>query len=249
MANPLPLVGLPGDDLAYVGTASVTAGTADAAYPVTNALDDDPANICKATGNSLTIRVTTPSAVPLAVAAINTNAETLTFDGGSMPIPTAEPDGQRRHPWLNLRLTPPSAGTTWDFAFSRASGVVWVGRLVLLVALYELPLKYGLRVGRNRPGDVEIQTRLGSVIRHGAQIRRRWARGQVDLIEAESLMRAQEASAKGSLLPFLFIPDEATNDAWFVRHLANDWSLTYPNYDVREVPFGVEEVSSGPPNG
>lgn len=249
MANPLPLVGLPGDDVAYVGTASVTAGTADAAYPVTNALDEDPSNVCKSTGSSITIRVTTPSVVPLAVAAINTNAEALTFQGGSMPVPSLEPDGQRLHPWLSLRAAPPSAGTTWDFAFSRASGVVWVGRLVILVAIYELPLKYGLQVGRTRPGDVEIRTRLGSVIRHGAQIRTRWAMGKVDLIESETLMRTLEASAKGSRLPFLFIPDEGANDAWLVRFRANDWSLTYPDYDVREVPFAVEEVSSGPPNG
>jgi hypothetical protein len=109
-------------------------------------------------------------------------------------------------------------------------------------------LRYGLRVGEKRPGDLMIPTRLGSVIRHGADIRTRWARGTVDLLESESLMRALAASAKGSILPFLFIPDEATNDAWYVRH-SGDFELAYPDLDVREVPFAVEEVASGPPNG
>jgi hypothetical protein len=145
--------------------------------------------------------------------------------------------------------SPLPSGTTWTIVLSRVTGVVWIGRIVLVTALYDLHLKYGLQMGRNRPGDVEIRTRLGSVIRHGAQIRTRWAQGVVDDIANEPLLKGLELSSKGSLLPFLFIPDENQNDAWFVTFRANDFSIGYPDIDVRAIPFAVEELSGGPPNG
>lgn len=246
MAEPLPLVVLAGDDAVFGAGASMT--NEDASYPATNLLLRDPAKLAKSTTNTTTITITTSSITALLFALINTNAETATINGHSVTIPSLDPDGQRLHPWLDRR-TSGITTTTWTIVLSKASGVVWLGTPVIASAVYDLNLRYGLQVGRFRPGDIEIRTRLGSVIRHGAQIRTRWARGVVNLIESETLMRALESSAKGSLLPFLFIPDEASNDAWFVKFQANDFSLAYPDIDVREVPFAVEELSSGPPNG
>jgi hypothetical protein len=246
VANPLPLVVLPGDDAVFGATASMTNEDPD--YPATNLLTGDPALVAKSTTTSTTVTLTTASLTALALGLINTNATTITFNGNSMPIASLDPDGQRIHPWLDRRSSPITA-SSWVIALSVASGVVWLGRPVIAQAVYDLNLKYGLKMGRRRPGDVEIKTRLGSIIRHGADIRTRWATGSIDVIESEALLKALDASAKGSLLPFLFIPDEATNDAWFVRFTSNEFSITIPNYDVREIPFSVEEVSSGPPNG
>lgn len=247
MANPLPLVAWPGDDAVWA--ASVGMSNEDAEYPAVNIQNADPADVAKSTTNTTTITITTASITPVAIAIINTNATTATINGDTIAIPGLELDGQRVHGWLDMRGSPSGAGTSWTLVLSRASGVVWVGRVCLLTDIHELNLRYGLQVGRKRPGDVQIATRLGSLIKHGAQIRTRWARGEVNLIEDESMLKALEASAKGSLLPFLFIPDEVTNDAWFVSLVANDFAVSLPDYDVRAVPLAFEELSGGPPNG
>lgn len=245
-ANPLPLVALPGDDAVWLG--SVSMSNQDAAYPATNVQNADPADVAKSTTTSTTITITTTSTAAVAIALINTNATTATVNGNAVTIPALDADGQRVHGWLDRRTTPITA-TTWTIALSVVSGVVWIGRIVIVSAIYELPFKYGLQLGRLRPGDVEMRTRRGSVIRHGAQIRTRTAQGSVDLDTLEPVLRGLEESSKGSLLPFLFIPDEATNDAWWVTFRANDFAVTYANIDVREIAVAFEELSSGPPNG
>lgn len=247
VANPLPLVGLAGDDLGL--TASYAMSNEDADYPASNLAGGDPALVAKSSTTSTTITVTTGSQSVVGVALINTNAETATVNGQAVTIPSLDYDGQRVHGWIDRRTAPLGPTTTWSVALSRPSGVVWIGHIALLVSLHALNLKYGLTVGRRRPGDVEIMTRLGSALRYGAQIRTRWAKGVVDLEDDEALLRTLEASAKGVVLPFLFIPDEASNDAWLVKFAANDWALSYPNYGVREVPLALEEISGGPPNG
>lgn len=247
MANPLPLFAPPSVDLIWDASLAMTDEDPD--FPVENLQTDSPALVAKSTSNTTTITITTPSATPVAIALINTNAETASLNGDPIAIPATELDGQRRHAWLNMTGSPAGTGTTWTLVLSRTSGAVWIGRVVLVTALSDLPLKYGLTIGRQRPGDIEIVTRLGSVVRVGAQIRTRWASGVVDVIESETMLEALEASAKGSLLPFLFIPDEETNDAWFVRFRANDFAKGYPDYDVRPINLVFDEVSSGPPNG
>lgn len=249
MANPLPLVGLPGHDLTLLSATTFAMTNEDADYPAENLGDGNPANVAKSTTTSTTITITTASSSVVVAALINTNAETATVNGASVTIPTAELDEQRLHGWLDRRTAALGPTTTWTIALSRASGVVWIGAIPLLTAVSELNLKYGLEQGRRRPGDIQIQTRLGSIVRHGSQIRTRWAKGVVDLIENEATLKQLEASAKGAILPFLFIPDEAVNDAWLVSFAANDFRWSYPDYDVRPIPLAFEELSGGPPNG
>lgn len=256
MANPLPLVALAGDDLTFAAGTSFAfeIDTEDTDYPATNLLTGDPAVVTKSTTNIMQLVVTTTSQNVVAVVLINTNATSAAVNdevSGSQAIviPAVDYDGQRIHGWLDRQTAPLGPSTTWHIAISRTSGPVWIGHIALLVDIHPLNLKYGLTVGRRRPGDTEIMTRLGSALRYGAQIRTRWARGMVDLEDDEALMRTLEASAKGVVLPFVFIPDEASNDAWLVKFASNDWALTYPNYGVREVPVAFEELSGGPPNG
>jgi hypothetical protein len=247
VANPLPLVAPASVDLVWDATLSMSSEDPD--HPVENIQTSDPALLAKSLTNTTTIGITTPLATPVAIALIQTNAESASLNGNPIPIPATELDGQRIHAWLNMSTSPIASGTSWNLTLSRASGVVFIGRVVLVTALYALPLKYGLETGRNRPGATESRTRLGSLNRVSAGIRTRWARGAVDIIEAETLMRDLEASAQGMQIPFLFIPDENVNDAWFVTYVANDFRVQYPNYDVRDVAFAVEEVSNGPVNG
>lgn len=246
MANPLPLVALASDNLSL--TASFSMTNEDADYPAANLEDANPAKVAKSTTTSTTITVTTSNLSVKAVALFNTNAVTATVEGVGVTIPSVDVDGQRIHGWLDRRTSPLGPTTTWDIVLGRVSGAVWIGHIALLTDLDPLNLKYGLQVGRKRPGDTRHETRLGAVIVTGQQIRTRWAKGVVDLEEDETQIRNMEASAKGGVLPFILIPDEATNDAWLVR-FASEFQLTYSNYGVREMPLSFDELSSGPPNG
>ena len=242
--NPLPLVALAGDDL--INTATLASGDDDPDFPITNAQTQNPAQLAKANANTMTVTITTVSAVPVAVFIGQSNAETGSLDGQAITFPGLDSEGQRIHAWK--LLTGLTAGTSRTLILSKASGVLFVGRICLVVQLRELNVKYGWEVGRLRPADIDISTRAGSVINVPYGIRTKWAQGVVDLHEDESLLSELDLSAKGKTFPMLFIPDEATNEAWFARQV-NPYTKRYPNIDVRETPLRFEELSCGPVNG
>lgn len=247
MANPQPLVGLVQDDLIWDAGLSMT--NEDAAYPVGNAQGLAPVPPAKSTTNTTTITITPATGgTPLYLSLHNTNATSGTFAGNAITFPGTEADGQRLNPRLDLRSLGIGAGP-WNLVLTKASGTVWVGRICLVTAVHALNVAYGWQTGRKRPGEVTVTTRLGTVIKHSAGIRTRWARGAVNLEADESMLRALDAGADGSRLPFMLIPDEAVNDAWFVRLATSEFSVTVPNIDVREVPLAFDELSMGPPNG
>jgi hypothetical protein len=170
--------------------------------------------------------------------------------------------GNGWHPWRSLRdLVAPATTFTIPLSGpvepSLATDPIWVGRIALICfhefesevvrgGLRALNLRYGLKLGRNRPGDVAITTRLGTVLTNSSGIRTRWAEGEVGLLEDQTVLDALEASAQGMQLPFLFVPDEQQNSAWWVRFRANDYSVEIPDLDGRRIPFRVDELSSGP---
>jgi hypothetical protein len=235
-------VALAGDDAIW--TATLSSGTVDSDFPLVNAQSADPALLAKSTGNTFSITITTSLFTPVAVAVIQSNATSGTFNGGSITFPGTDSEGQRVHAWQALTV---GAGTSWTLVLN-AAVPVFVGRICLVATLYDLNIKYGYQVGKNRPADTLIQTRGGSLLHHSFALRTRWAQGVVDVHEDETLMEALDASAKGQALPMLFIPDENANDAWFARQM-NPFSKTYPNIDVREHQLRFEEASSGPVNG
>jgi hypothetical protein len=246
MPNPLPLVALAGDDA--VTTATISMSNEDAEFPAENAQSYNPAKLAKSTTNTTTFTITTSSITPVAIALIQTNAETATLNGLPITIPVLDSDGQRIHPWLDMRGSPEAAGTSWTLVLSKASGVVFIGRICLVVALHALNVRYGWEVGRNRPGEVTIETRMGVVLKHTSELRSRYAQGVVNLLEDEALLASLDSSAKGSNLPYLLIPDEDTNDAWYVRQ-SSPYRKGYPDIDVRETPLRFDELVNGPVNG
>jgi len=144
---------------------------------------------------------------------------------------------------------PVANGTSWTLVLSRSAGIVWVGRISLVTAVYPLDIKHGTwQVGRRRPAEITIETRGGHVLKHSYGVRTRWAKGVVDLIDDEAAISAMDLKATGSVLPFLLVPDENENDAWFVRQ-TTEYAKDYAEYDVRATSLMFEELSSGPVNG
>lgn len=249
VANPLPLIALASYDLSLVDGTAFSMTNQDPEHPATKLGNGNPADVAKSLTDTTTVSITTDSSAVRGVALINTNAIAATVNGQTVVIPALDYDGQRIHGWGDFRLAELGPTTGWSIALTAAGGEpVWIGHIALLIDLLALNLKYGLKVGETRPGDTLLTTRLGSTLRSGAQIRTRWARGIVDLEADELTMRSLYASARGSILPMVLIPDEAKNDAWLV-YLSSSLEVNYPDYGIRPVPLAFDEISGGPPNG
>lgn len=248
MVNPQPLVALPYNDFTGAATTSLSMTDEDPAYPVGNLSWEDPAIVAKATTDTTVITITTPTAhAPVAIAIINSNAWSASLDALAIDMPEQEyGTGPRLNGWREL---PGTSATSWALTLEANATPVWVGRVVLLDALYPFNLRYGLELGSKRPTRTVIVTRLGSKLIHDTGIRQRTARGIANLKEDEDRHRTLELAAAGQLHPFLFIPDENVNDAWWVRFQSDDWRWTYPDYDIAEFRFEFEELSPGPPLG
>jgi hypothetical protein len=101
-----------------------------------------------------------PASAVLSGAIINTNADNIYVNSPAIMVPVGnvDADGQRVHPWRSLAgLLAPATSVT--IRLERVDdAAIWVGRIALVTALQPLNLKYGLRLGRNRPGDIAITT-------------------------------------------------------------------------------------------
>lgn len=245
-------VALPGDDVVW--TAAVSMSNQNAAYPATNIKTADPALVAKSTTTSTAITINCGSNVtPVAIALINTNATTAVITNAAglnqaITIPAVQLDGQRVHGWKSLVGLANVTDDIFTVTISVPSGVVWIGRIALVLAVQTVNWAYGPTFGVSRPGNTIIQTRLGSVMVHDAGIRTRFAEFTFTLDEDMAMWRALEQSAKGPVLPFLFIPFADTNDSWWVR-LPDGFKAQFVEPGYTDVPLRFEELSSGPPNG
>ncbi|MGE3175924.1 MAG: hypothetical protein AB7O32_00525 [Vicinamibacterales bacterium] len=243
---------LPGDDLVWTATVSMTDEDAD--YPATNVQHWNPARLAKATASSTTVTIDCSGNVtPVAVALINTNATSAAISNAAglnqaITIPALEADGQRIHGWQSLIGLSNVTDDIFDIDLSRPSGVVTIGRIALVVQVYDVNWVPGHVVGIDRPGNVALRTRLGTVIVHDAGIRVRSVDATFDLAEDAPVWRGLERSAKGEALPFLFIPDDTQNDAWWVR-LDPSFRERSGLPGFMSLPRRMTELSSGPPNG
>jgi len=178
MNNPQPLIALTTDDLLNE-RVDLSMTTEDPDYPTENLLDDDPETVTKSTTNTTTITMNFDlgfigAPVAVGVALINCNAVTASINGGSATTPIVMPGlefgyGPRLHAWTRLTSTVPD--WNWYLTLTRPSGIVWIGRIVLVTALRPLNVQYGFKLGELRPGRTKLTTRLGSTIIHDPEIR------------------------------------------------------------------------------
>lgn len=245
---------LPSEDMMWTAVVSMTNEDPDPRYDAQQIKDGDPSTVAKSTETSTVITIGLGSVVtPRAVFLFNTNATTAAIANGAglnqaIPMPALDADGQRVHPWLDLGGFANVGDDVFTVTLSRPSGVVWIGRIALVTAIYDVNWEADqVRFGVDRPGGVVIQTRLGSLIQHESGIRSRWAEGTMRLEEDAPLYRSLEKAARGSLLPFPFVPFVDVYDAWWVH-----WPSAFTERmrsPFTEIPIRFQEISNGPPNG
>jgi hypothetical protein len=255
-----PLVATPTDDVAPNATVTVTSGAANTEYPAANLVNRNPAKPGKSTSAAITYRFTwSGNQIIRAIAIINHNLDgaTVTLSNAAgvnqvLTIPDNTPGIYPTciNPWRDLADDWSTAQRTddiWDLAITGgALGNIAVGEVCFLTDLQPLNLVWGAKLSP-RWMQVSHRTFGGSLLRYNKRVLINGAVGRVDLDEDRDLMVQIDQESNGSIVPFVFIPHEDVNEAWYVQARPESFALAYTNPQVTEMPFEVEEVSEGPP--
>lgn len=211
-------------------TLALTAGTADANYPLTNINDSNAATVFKSTGTNATIQATFGSPQTLQGLAIvnhNLTGATVTVTNGagfnqSFAIPAKPEDGLTLDPWMDYRSLANTSSTVWTVTITGAATVVAIGELVLIATLRSIEMLIGTG-GAVQDAEshqaIVLQTDYGVRLRYGFGVRqRRWVFNVFPT--AANTFRADilslQRDARGPLKNFLFIFDSTVNDAVYV---------------------------------
>lgn len=241
----LPMYCRPSDIQTPSATISVTAGTADSAYPASNVNDKLAHTVVKSTGTSIALRATFGASKTLqAVALINTNATGATLTNGAglnqtITIPTTPEDGHQLDPWIDLRELANTSSTTWDIALTGPSGV-GLGEWLLVETLRDLPIRWGLTETDQHAISLQ-ETDYGTRLKYSMGVRRRKVAG--DLVLKSTAIRNDVRSlardAQGAFYSFLLLLDDGINDALYVDLTSDltDIVRAYPLMSTARLEF------------
>lgn len=258
---------LPSDDVA--GTADTVIGSAeDSEYPAENLVAPTntghlnlPSRPAKLTTTSGYWELTFPAPVEIVGAAIiYHNFEEgldVTIEAGAgspmsfsqaIDIPASFENDWTISPWV--LFDSPQTFDTWRLSINEANYLnPSVGRLLLLTALRDLEndVRWGV-VEDEEQGQIEHATEGKVETLYELFGPRRSFLGELALSndKANQLITLHR-SARNRILPWLLIPDEGINDAWFVRFQEPRWSRTREMVEHNIFPFRVQELSRGLP--
>ncbi len=255
-----PLFALPSDDVAPNATVTVTSGTAETEYPASFLVNRNPAKPSKSTGTAITYRFTwSGNQIIEAIAIINHNLDgatvTLSNAAGANEVLAIPDNTPGLYPnctnaWYDLRELATLSQRTddvWDLAITGgALGNVAIGEVLFITDLREMRLKWGLKLSPAR-SVIRHKTFGGSLLQYHKRVQVRSCAASVDLQSDQELWTQLEQEASGQVVPFLFIPDEAVNDAWYVQLQGDSFSQRPTNPGIIETPLEMVEVSPGPP--
>lgn len=256
------LIGLPLDDVIWDATLTMTNESTDPAYEVENVQDNDPSNTARSTGTASDITVDVVPASPdveIVIAAVcNTNATTMSVTSGaglneSISAPTRTDDGKQRNGYVDTSNSTGRTDNQFVFHLSKTGSVeLEVGRLVLLKAVYDIPVLWEaageLEFGESRPGEYENVTRLGTTWRRASPVAApRRMRGTVNDITAFDTLRRLQAQNRGLNKPFFFAPYDDVNDWWFSQIVLEEHTWNPKSFASTVMTLHVVEVSMGLP--
>jgi hypothetical protein len=244
-------------DMDLIRGATLGATNEDAAYPIERVQVDDgdsPVRPFKATTTATVITITLDAAgEPDGLAIVNHNLAGATVvlanDAGfseAIAIPARTRSGLCVNAWFDMRGLANRLSANWTLTITNALVVVAIGRLVLIGSGGLQPAPFLVTTPRTRPErfTTSLVTFYGHQLIYDKGVRQRTASGRV--IEDTHRVIAETAweAAAGTVLPFLFLPDNEVNDAWWVRFAALEWTQHTP--DISPTELTVKELPPGP---
>lgn len=252
-------------------TCSVKTGTADSDYPASNLVDGKlwtPAKATIAAGEcSFLFNFGSAKRVDLVALAnlasctgFTAKWQGHTSDSWTTPdvdldltLPTTDEDGQRVCPWLDVAAAKPTASDRtkqyWRLKFAASSGTMAVGEVWISATKRTLSTR-SYRPGFTTTDDfspIVHETEYG--IRHvyERRVRARTWEGTIPMDSATlTALRSTFRGARRGVKPFLWIPDSAVNDAWWVTW-AKEFAVKSEFAELHEVDLEFREEIRGEP--
>lgn len=246
----------PSDNVSPLGVWEVLAGALQAGFPITNINDLNPAKPVKATGTSLTVRVTygvaqLVKAIVLVTHNLFSATIELTNNAGMatqaiVPLANHE-DGHSVNPFKDLSAVANNTATQWDLTITGAAANVAIGEILLLSEWRTLSrnVRWGLR-DRDRHPAIVHRTFAGvrKVADVGVKMRRLTASIEAtDVGRTALLSLARDAS--GCVKNWPFVLDPLINDARFLHFEDPDIESTLQFLDSNPTSLVLEEESRG----
>lgn len=244
----------PADIVTADATVALTSGTANAAFPLVNLYDLNPAKVFKATGTACTIRLTYGADQALeAIALITHNlvgaSVTVTNNGGmatqTITIPADAEDGLSVDPFLDLRFVANAVATQWNIVITGASANVAIGELLAIETLRDMEVGRELRRGDLIPQRLNVTAHgIKLIYPLGVRTHRIAAMTILESLRADIL--ALWHGALGMRRGFLVIPDLNVNEAYFMRFAADDFPWMHTTDEMTDMTIAFEDVGRGP---
>lgn len=240
------------DILSYGATWSLTSGSANSAFPLTNLNLVDADTPSKTTGTAATYRGTIASTAIQAIALINCNLAgltlTVTNNNGapvntSLVVPAANVDGLSLNAWVDLRAVT-NAGTQWNIAITGAAANIAIGKILLISSLRTADVRWRPRMGESTP-MITHRTASGKMLsyRRGTRIRTFGVEFTRET-ERSNYVNLRRSSV-GPSQPWVFIPEGAVNDPVYGFFPEPIWELVRESPNVTRWSDTLEEMSPG----
>lgn len=242
----------PSDILTPSATLSLTAGAANAAFPLTNAQDRKAHTVFKSTGTGCTIRSHWSSAKTIqALALINHKLAgatvTVTNPAGfnqAFAIPANSEDGHGIDPWMSFLGLANTSDDDWDIAITGAATVCAIGEILWVETLRTLPIEFRAQAPEAhltivRPTDYGVRNKCS------LGVRQRGLRGRVSRESAAADLLALQRDAAGAFREFLLVPFSSTNDALYVDLVTDARTPIIEGPNFRPVDLEFIEAQKG----
>lgn len=238
-------------------SATLTMTNENATYPATNGNDLLAEKPLKATTTSTVITMTHSGNVTAAgFAIINHNlvgaTVTLANPAGysqTITIPARTSDGQCVNAFRDMRSDANRTDDVWTLTITGASANVAIGELVMVSSLRDLNWIWGNGNGPEldyeHPHKSPGVTFYGKKIRYDTGVRIRSARGTIKRDTDRSTLLSLAQSSKGQITPWLFVPDVAVNDAWWVCLSEDSFRYVRQMQNVSGASIAFREESMG----
>lgn len=242
-----------------IRSATVSMTNENSSYPATNTKDDNPINVAKSTTTGTVFTITLASSLQVVgYSLINTNGTSAALTNGAgmvsqaLTIPSRFADGQCLNGWKDMTGVANNTSASWTLTVSKTgSAVLEVGEIVFTLAWRTLPWLStfngpGVELTDSYPAEI-ITTFSLSKQKYEKGIRLRGASGLVRKPADSDTVMSLVRSAKGPIVPFLFIPDNSVNDAWYVALSPDTVRRLRQTTKLTPVQIAFEELSMGLP--